>query len=202
MFIVVMKKEGIMEKTENMKKSVLLQMCGIYFILQIVFAVALSFWILFEHQPKTGDDVEHLHSAWLVFQGRVPYNDFFQHHNPLMWYLFAPVLGFFAYDIVVFDVVRIISTFIMFLNLYIVAKIIKKYMSNSWYASLIGVASVFPSYVIYSGQDFRPDNYMLFSFIVGIYYLLSYLDGKKAKSLVISFNNSLNPVPCSPLTPI
>ena len=176
-----------MKENTNVKASRFLQISGIYFVLQIVFAVALSFWILTEHQPKTGDDVEHLHSAWLVFQGKVPYNDFFQHHNPLLWYLFAPVLGFFAYDIVVFDVVRFFSTVIMFITLFIVAKIIKKYMSNSWFAALIGVGSVFPSYVIYSGQDFRPDNYMLFCLVVGVYYLLSYLENKKTKALVLSF---------------
>ena len=110
-----------MSENTKIKTSKFLQISGIYFVLQIVFAVALSFWILTEHQPKTGDDVEHLHSAWLVFQGKVPYNDFFQHHNPLLWYLFAPVLGVFAYDIVVFDVVRFFSTFIMFITLFLVA---------------------------------------------------------------------------------
>ncbi len=172
---------------ENNVKSKLISFANIFFILQIIGAIILSFWILFYHQPKTGDDVEHLHSAWLVWQGKVPYIDFFQHHNPLMWYLFAPVVGWFAYDIVVFDVVRIISTLLLFLNLYIVAKIIHKFASNSWSASILGVASVFPSYVIYSGQDFRPDNYMLLCFMGGIFYLLSYLDDKKQKHLIISF---------------
>ena len=160
---------------ENNVKSKLISFANIFFILQIIGAIILSFWILFYHQPKTGDDVEHLHSAWLVWQGKVPYIDFFQHHNPLMWYLFAPVLGLFAYDIVVFDVVRIISTLLLFLNLYIVAKIIHKFASNSWSASILGVASVFPSYVIYSGQDFRPDNYMVFCLIGGIFYYFRYL---------------------------
>lgn len=180
-------KRGVMVEDTKDKTSKLISIANIYFILQIVGAVILSFWILFYHQPKTGDDVEHLHSAWLVWQGKVPYIDFFQHHNPLMWYLFAPLLGFFAYDIAVFDVVRIISTLLLLLNLYIVAKIIRRFASNSWSASLLGVASVFPSYIIYSGQDFRPDNYMLISFMGGVYYLLAYLDNKKQNKLNLSF---------------
>ena len=172
---------------ENNVKSKLISFANIFFILQIIGAIILSFWILFYHQPKTGDDVEHLHSAWLVWQGKVPYIDFFQHHNPLMWYLFAPILGLFAYDIVVFDVVRIISTLLLFLNLYIVAKIIHKFASNSWSASILGVASVFPSYVIYSGQDFRPDNYMVFCLIGGIFYYFRYLRDKKCFQLVWAF---------------
>ena len=159
----------------------------IYFVLQILIGIYVSFWLLFNHQPKTGDDVEHLHSAWLVFQGQVPYKDFFQHHNPLMWYLFAPLMGVFAYELVIFDIVRIISTLVMFATLFVAGLIIKRFVSNTWYSLILVVASVFPSYVVFTGQDFRPDNYMTFIYILGIYYLFSYLDKQKAKDLVISF---------------
>jgi len=37
------------------------------------------------------DELEHLHTAWLVFQGFEPYTDFFQHHHPLLWYLIWPL---------------------------------------------------------------------------------------------------------------
>ena len=174
-------------KDDTNKTSLSLLIAKYGFIIQIVFGIALSFWILFNHQPKTGDDVEHLHSAWLVFQGKVPYNDFFQHHNPLLWYLYAPLLGAMQYEIAVFDTVRIISTLLLFLNLFIVGLIAKKFTSNSWFASILSVASVFPSYIIYSGQDFRPDNYMVLCLVAGIYYLFSYLDNKKSNHLVISF---------------
>ena len=102
-----------------------------FFVFQIFFGLALSFWILFENQPKTGDDVEHLHSSWLVLQGKVPYRDFFQHHNPLMWYIFAPLMEVFSYEIIVFDVVRIISTIVMVLNLWVIALIIRKFFSKA-----------------------------------------------------------------------
>ena len=158
-----------------------------FFILQIIVGVFWAFWVLIENQPKTGDDIEHLHSSWLVFQGKIPYKDFFQHHNPLLWYLFAPVMGVFAYDIIVFDVVRVTSTLILMLNLLFVGLIVKRFVSDNWMASIMSVASVFPSYVIFSGQDFRPDNYMVFSFIVGLYYFLSYIQEEKTKDLIISF---------------
>ena len=41
------------------------------------------------------DHAEHLHSSWLVWQGKIPYRDFFEHHNPLMWYILAPIVGLF-----------------------------------------------------------------------------------------------------------
>ena len=93
----------------------------VYFVIQVIVGVWLAFWLLYNHQPQTGDDIEHLHSAWLVHEGKIPYIDFFQHHNPLLWYLFSPLAGYFAYDLVLFDVVRIISTVVMFASLYVAA---------------------------------------------------------------------------------
>lgn len=159
----------------------------VYFVLQILVGIYVSFWLLFNHQPKTGDDVEHLHSAWLVLQGQVPYKDFFQHHNPLMWYMFAPIMKIFAYDIIVFDAVRIISTLFMFATLFVSGLIVKRFVCQSWYSLILVIASIFPSYVVFTGQDFRPDNYMALSFILGIYFFFSYLDKAKSKDLVLSF---------------
>lgn len=159
----------------------------VYFILQILFGIALCFWVLINHQPKTGDDVEHLHSAWLVFQGEIPYRDFFQHHNPLLWYLFAPLVGFFAYDLAIYDIVRVISTLLMFVTVLISAKITSKFISQSKYAGLLTIASVFPSYILLSGQDFRPDNYMVFCFMAGLYFFFDYLEVKRLNKLVVSF---------------
>jgi hypothetical protein len=39
------------------------------------------------------DEIEHLHSAWHVSIGHVPYVDFFEHHHALLWYCLAPVLA-------------------------------------------------------------------------------------------------------------
>lgn len=169
------------------KRTISAGLPEIYFILQIFAGVWLSFWLLYNHQPQTGDDIEHIHSSWLVWQGKVPYKDFFQHHNPLLWYLFAPLTGFFAYNLTVLDIVRIISTVVMFGSLFVAARIIQKFISENWYAGIIGVASVFPSYIIFSGQDFRPDNYMTLAFMLGMYWFFMYLQKSGLKYLVFSF---------------
>lgn len=168
-------------------KSLYISLPKVYFVLQMLVGIWLSFWLLYNHQPKTGDDVEHIHSTWLVFQGYVPYQDFFQHHNPLLWYLFAPLVGYFAYNLEVFDLVREISTLVMFLTLYISAYTVKRFMTKSWYAALMVVAAAFPSYIIFSGQDFRPDNYMVAAFMFGLYFFFSYLETCKTQKLAWSF---------------
>ena len=50
--------------------------------------VVISQALAFNH-----DEIEHVHAAWHVAAGRVPYRDFFQNHHPLSWYLLAPALG-------------------------------------------------------------------------------------------------------------
>jgi len=168
-------------------KSLYLNLPKVYFVLQILVGIWVSFWLLYNHQPKTGDDVEHLHSAWLVFQGNIPYQDFFQHHNPLLWYMFAPLVGYFSYSLEIFDLVREISTLVMFLTLFVAAYTVKRFVAQSWYAALLVAAAAFPSYVIFSGQDFRPDNYMVAAFMLGLYCFFAYLETKKNGKLVCSF---------------
>lgn len=39
------------------------------------------------------DEIEAVHSAWLVREGGVPYRDFFQHHHPGLYWLLAPLVA-------------------------------------------------------------------------------------------------------------
>ena len=38
------------------------------------------------------DEVEHLHAAWRVSEGDLPYRDFGENHNPVLWAVLAPIL--------------------------------------------------------------------------------------------------------------
>ena len=61
---------------------------GILALVFLALTLALSIFRFLD-----GDEVEHVHSAWHVLNGAVPYVDFFEHHHPLLWYLLAPVLA-------------------------------------------------------------------------------------------------------------
>ena len=37
------------------------------------------------------DEFQHLHMAWLMAQGLVPYVDFYEHHTPLLHLLLMPI---------------------------------------------------------------------------------------------------------------
>lgn len=56
----------------------------------LVVSAFLLWWA--RERPFRGEEIEHVHVAWRVAQGAVPYLDFFEHHHPLLWYLLAGAL--------------------------------------------------------------------------------------------------------------
>jgi hypothetical protein len=59
----------------------------------VVAAAARSLSLTFLH-PLNWDEIEFFRATDWVRQGLVPYRDFFEHHTPLQWFLFAPVVSF------------------------------------------------------------------------------------------------------------
>ena len=48
-------------------------------------AVAVLYAMMTAHVPtQNGDNIEHIHSSFLIAQGQVPYRDFFQLHRPVL----------------------------------------------------------------------------------------------------------------------
>lgn len=57
--------------------------------------LALRAWVVMTAHIDP-DESQHLHAAWLVASGRVPYRDFWENHTPLLYYLLAPLTQWFA----------------------------------------------------------------------------------------------------------
>lgn len=135
-----------------------------------------------------GDTLEHIHSSWLVYAEFVPYKDFFQHHNPLLWYLFAPFVGLHAYglddNVITSSVVTaaILASFLTYYYLYLIAS---RFLIGKR-GGVIAAAIAFTPYVLVSVVNFRPDNFMVAAFFAGLYYYFGYLQEKKLWSLSLS----------------
>ncbi|MBR5598454.1 MAG: glycosyltransferase family 39 protein [Alphaproteobacteria bacterium] len=136
-----------------------------------------------------GDTLEHMHSSYLVYSGKIPYRDFFQHHNPLLWFLYSPLLGLFdkgLSDTFITNFVLISALVASYLNLYYLFLITKRFLSNSL-SGVIAAAIALTPYVVLSIVHFRPDNFMFLAFFAGLYYYFCYIETKKLSSLCISF---------------
>jgi hypothetical protein len=63
------------------------------FILILVYS-GCRLWLL-EIRCFDQDEFEHLHGAWLISKGLLPYRDYFEHHTPWLHFLLAPFYHFF-----------------------------------------------------------------------------------------------------------
>ena len=133
------------------------------------------------------DELEHLHVSWLVWSGKTPYIDFFEHHNPLLWYLFAPVAGLMYDNLNIAYVSRIVAVAVSFTCWFYIYKIIVKWLGGRqvWLAAFLLFCGGYDDsrYI----TEFRPDTFMNLCFWSGLYYYLSYLEEKRGKDLIISF---------------
>ena len=132
------------------------------------------------------DEFEHLHASWLVSIGKVPYRDFFEHHNPLLWYLSAPIVNLFYDNVAIFYIMRGVSFAVSVLSLALIYKISLFFTSRigAWLASSLFLVNII---TIYNFSQFRPDNFMNCCFLLGIYFLFNFLHKKQLKTLIFSF---------------
>lgn len=133
-----------------------------------------------------GDNIEHIHSSFLVATGEVPYRDFFQHHNPLLWYMFAPVAKLFSYNATIAEAACFVSLLVFLKSLVYVYRICSEFLSDKFWGLIAAAAVGAPGGKLFA-VDFRPDNYMVFCLMGGIYYYFSYLKEKKPAFLNVAF---------------
>ena len=124
-------------------------------------AVAVLYAMMTAHVPtQNGDNIEHIHSSFLIAQGQVPYRDFFQHHNPLMWYLFAPLVNLFAYNATVTEVVCLISLLVFLKSLVYVYRISAEFLSDKLWGLAAAAVIAETGYRIFGGV-FSAENFFI-----------------------------------------
>lgn len=149
--------------------------------------VAIFYVLVIAHLPtQNGDNIEHIHSSFMVAIGQVPYRDFFQHHNPLLWYIFAPLAKILAYDTTIAEIVCLISFLVFLKSLVYVYRLAAEFLTDKFWALMATAMVMVPEYKLFA-IDFRPDNYMIFCLMGGIYYLFSHLRDKKQWQLSVAF---------------
>ena len=146
--------------------------------------VLFYFFIIY----KGPDHAEHLHASWLVWQGQIPYKDFFEHHHPLLWYIAAPMVALFYKNVMIFYVARLVSAvvyIIMFWGVYRISYDFLKISKKAFITALM-LFLLYPSFVI-SLFEFAPDSFMFASFVWGLWFYFRFLENKQQKMLNVSF---------------
>lgn len=133
------------------------------------------------------DEREHLYASYMVHNGYLPYKDFFEHHHPLLWYVFAPFLYFFDNTPYIWYVIRTFSLIILLGCAGFVYKITHLITNNRFPACLAVLFYTSFQIVQNAGTEFRPDNLMILFFLSGLYYYFKYDKEKNWAYLAISY---------------
>jgi len=168
-----------------MIKSGILRKVVIY---SVVAAEILLASYIFAFAYLCQDHAEHLHASWLVWQGEVPYRDFFEHHNPLLWFVLAPITAFFYLNPYIIYISRVLSALIymtMFYGLYTLSRKFLKLHQMSFYLMLMLFFSNKTN--ILSFFELTPDSFMDATFVWGFYFYCQFLKEKKQNALNLSF---------------
>ena len=171
---------------EGLKKILFRYVFGVGVGIEFILSIGVYILFLLNVPTQNGDNVEHIHSSFLVAMGNVPYKDFFQHHNPLLWYIFAPIVNMFKFDSTVSEIVCFISFLVFLKSLVYVYKIGVEFLGSKLVGVFAVLGVIIPSYKIFA-VDFRPDNYMVFCLMGCLYYYFSYLRDKKVLFLSVAF---------------
>ena len=149
------------KKYAHLFLNLLLTLLGIIFIVGMIFGSAL-----------THDEIEHAHAGWLVYKGLIPFTDFFQHHNPVLWIILAPLFksSFISNNIFLF--VRILATCCSLVSVLILIKM-TKYVWQEKKAVLLMFLFVMSITFYHNLNLFRPDVFSNVFNLAAFYLLLT-----------------------------
>lgn len=158
-----------------------------YFLYLYICVISIMVFYLYGFLIKSnGDNIEHLHTSWLIWQGNIPYKDFFQHHNPLLWYIFSPLVAININNVNIFPLFNIISICCYMVMIYFQCKILLLNKVKP-VVVLFFSALMLSSYSLLLSADYRPDTFMYLFFFIGLYMLFLYQKKVLLQYLVVSF---------------
>lgn len=159
------------------------QLYPLFFLAAIeIYALCLSGM----HKVFNKDEIEHIHSAWYVAHGFVPFRDFFQHHNPLLWYLIAPAIAILGDNAGLVMYLRMIMVGLA-LCTAVVASLIAARVSSRFEAGMYCFILLLSS-LMFSEKavEIRPDVPMMLFEAVSVYFLIRFLDTAECRDIVLS----------------
>jgi hypothetical protein len=102
------------------------------------------------------DELEHLHAAFCLQAGQLPYRDFFEHHAPALYWLAQPVLSFTGPRLTALWILRLGMWLLSTLSVLATARTARRVVPGDA-ASLIPGLLLGSSIFFAKGVEFRPD---------------------------------------------
>ncbi|MBN2136511.1 MAG: glycosyltransferase family 39 protein [Sedimentisphaerales bacterium] len=157
----------------------------LYGLLAAVAFLAVLVLLKSVNGPFWVDEFEHIHTTWYAAHGHIPYRDFFQHHNPLLWYSMVPFLWVFGETTETVIVYRI-AIFAVSMGIAYTIYRISKLLTGSREAGLISVAMLLSMAIfVDSTVEIRPDVPMLLFALISVHFLVRHIQTGEAKSMML-----------------
>jgi hypothetical protein len=145
----------------------------------LILALSSNRW--FDH-----DEFEHVHSAWYIQNGYLPYSDFYQVHNPLLWYLMLPILSVFGDSIGALVALRALM-YVLTLGLALATYLVARKATASRQAALLSVVILLSMVMfVWKSIEIRPDVPQVLFGLISIYWLLSFMKTGEPRHAALS----------------
>lgn len=135
------------------------------------------------------DELEHLHAAYFISTGSLPFRDFFEHHHPTLLFLLSSFIKLLPQNtIMVLYIARLFMTLFSIGTFYYIYKLANRFLGGKLCA-LLGILIFMSFYpTLYMFSIVKPDTIMQFFFMCGLYYFFEYTRTLKTKALIICFS--------------
>lgn len=137
------------------------------------------------YRPLTPDEYEGVHTGWKIFQGQIIYTDFFQHHHPLTFYLWAGIIKIFGESFFVMRVARAIQFTFFSLTLFFSYRLGSLLFSRQAAWSGLVLLLAFPLFTP-CALDIRPDILSITFLSIAFYFLFKGFSGVSRISFGVS----------------
>lgn len=131
------------------------------------------------------DEIEHLRASWFISSGYLPYRDFFEHHHPLLWFLWAPMMKILPQQIdwALYSA-RFAAALLSTGSLIIFFIWVKRFFGGSKTACLALCFSFIIYVSWYTFSIFKPDTFARFFYMLGLYQFFAFCQNKQTKDLI------------------
>ena len=138
------------------------------------------------HRWFDHDEFEHIHSAWYVANGSLPYIDFFQNHHPLLYYCMAPLLLAAGYSIQTVILLRM-TMFGLTIGIACMTYLIAQRVTSSQRASLLSVLLLLSMVMfVEKSIEIRPDVPQVLLGLISVYFFMSFIQVQQDKYIVLA----------------
>lgn len=132
------------------------------------------------------DEFEHIHSAWYIQQGDLPYRDFYQNHHPLFWLLLLPLLKIFGHS--VFTIMTCRGLMLLMVAgigfaVYKIATLATRSREVRLFALLLLMSMVV---FVEKGLEVRPDVPQVLLGLWSFFYILLFFKNRRLTYLTLS----------------